>query len=324
MVNGTDPGPGGAAGAGQSETGEARLPLSGIALILLLGFIWGINWPAIRTAVTEISPWTFRVICLAVGAATLFATMFVRGIALRVPRAEIMPLVILALLNVTGYQLLTAFGLAEMEAGRGVIIAFTFPLWSVLLGTVVLREKLTGMRLMALCLGLAAMALLLGPDIARLGRTPLGAVYLIGSAISWAAATVMFKLVDWTIPSGAIAAWQLLIGGVPVLAAALVFAPTPEFSSLSNGAVISIIYASVIAVSFGQWIWFRVLRILPASVAAISTLAVPVVGVFSSAILIGERLGWMELTALALVVAALWIVLVGRTGLEAMRGAGRR
>jgi drug/metabolite transporter (DMT)-like permease len=306
--------------AAHSEAGDGRLPPSGIALVILLGFIWGINWPAIRTAVTEISPWTFRVICLAVGAATLFVTLFIRGTALRVPRAEIMPLVVLALLNVTGYQLLTAFGLSEMEAGRGVILAFTFPLWSVLFGTVVLREKLTGTRLVALCLGLAAMALLLGPEITRLGHTPMGAVFLICAAISWAAATVMFKLIKWTIPSGAIAAWQLLIGGVPVLAAALLFAPAPEFSALSAEAVISIVYASVIAVSFGQWIWFRILRILPASVAAISTLAVPVVGVFASAVLIGERVSWMELTALALVVAALWIVLVGRTGLDAMRG----
>ena len=147
--------------AAHSEAGDGRLPPSGIALVILLGLIWGINWPAIRTAVTEISPWTFRVICLAVGAATLFVTLFIRGTALRVPRAEIMPLVVLALLNVTGYQLLTAFGLSEMEAGRGVILAFTFPLWSVLFGTVVLREKLTGTRLVALCLGLAAMALLL-------------------------------------------------------------------------------------------------------------------------------------------------------------------
>ena len=177
--------------AAHSEAGDGRLPPSGIALVILLGFIWGINWPAIRTAVTEISPWTFRVICLAVGAATLFVTLFIRGTALRVPRAEIMPLVVLALLNVTGYQLLTAFGLSEMEAGRGVILAFTFPLWSVLFGTVVLREKLTGTRLVALCLGLAAMALLLGPEITRLGHTPMVAVFLICAALSWAAATVM-------------------------------------------------------------------------------------------------------------------------------------
>ena len=306
--------------AGGRPPGAGGVSLVGVVLILLLGLIWGVNWPAIRVAVVEISPWTFRAVCLAVGAATLFAVILARGGRLRVPGAEILPLMVLGLLNVTAYHMLTAFGLREMEAGRGVILAFTFPLWSVLFGTVVLRERLTASRVLALSLGLGAMVLLLGPEIVELGRAPLGGLFLIGSALAWAAATVMYKRVAWTLPAGTIAAWQLLIGGVPVLAAALLFAPAPEFSALSPEAVISIIYASVIAVSFGQWIWFRLLRILPAAVAAISTLAVPVVGVFSSAILLGERITWMELAALTLVVVALWIVLVGHAGIEAIRG----
>ena len=217
--------------------------------------------------------------------------------------------------------MLTAFGLREMEAGRGVILAFTFPLWSVLFGTVVLRERLTASRVLALLLGLGAMALLLGPDIVELGRARLGGLFLIGSALAWAAATVLFKRVSWTLPAGEIAAWQLLIGGAPVIAGALIVDPRPDFSAISTQALIGLVYASVIAVSFGQWIWFRVLEILPAAVAAISTLAVPVVGVFSSAILLGERITWMELAALTLVVVALWIVLVGHAGIEAMRGS---
>ena len=296
----------------------------GVGLILLLGLIWGANWPAIRLGVAEISPWTFRAICLAVGSATLFAVILARGGRLGVPRAEIVPLIVLGLLNVTAYHMLTAFGLREMGAGRGVILAFTFPLWSVLLGTVVLRERLTASRALALLLGLGAMALLLGPDIVELGRAPLGGLLLIGSAIAWAAATVMYKRVAWTLPAIEIAAWQLLIGGAPVIAGALIVGPMPDISAISTEALIGVVYASVIAVSFGQWIWFRALEILPTAVAAIGTLAVPVVGVFSSAILLGERITWMELAALTLIIVALWIVLVGHAGIEAMRGTGRR
>ena len=69
---------------------------------------------------------------------------------------------------------------------------------------------------------------------------------------------------------------------------------------------------------------FAQVEILPTAVAAIGTLAVPVVGVFSSAILLGERITWMELAALTLIIVALWIVLVGHAGIEAMRGTGRR
>lgn len=310
--------------AGGRPPGAGGVSLSGVGLILLLGLIWGLNWPAIRLAVTEISPWTFRAVCLAVGAATLFAVILARGGRLRVPRAEILPLIGLGLLNVTAYHMLTAFGLREMGAGRGVILAFTFPLWSVLLGTVVLRERLTASRALALLLGLGAMALLLGPDIVELGRAPLGGLLLIGSAIAWAAATVMYKRVAWTLPAIEIAAWQLLIGGAPVIAGALIVGPMPDISAISTEALIGVVYASVIAVSFGQWIWFRALEILPTAVAAIGTLAVPVVGVFSSAILLGERITWMELAALTLIIAALWIVLVGHAGIEAMRGTGRR
>lgn len=140
--------------AGGRPPGAGGVSLSGVGLILLLGLIWGLNWPAIRLAVTEISPWTFRAVCLAVGAATLFAVILARGGRLRVPRAEILPLIGLGLLNVTAYHMLTAFGLREMGAGRGVILAFTFPLWSVLLGTVVLRERLTASRALALLLAI--------------------------------------------------------------------------------------------------------------------------------------------------------------------------
>jgi drug/metabolite transporter (DMT)-like permease len=62
---------------------------------------------------------------------------------------------------------------------------------------------------------------------------------------------------------------------------------------------------------FCHWAWFRALEILPASVASIGTLAVPVVGVASSALLIGETLGLAEIAAMVCVVLALALALLG-------------
>jgi drug/metabolite transporter (DMT)-like permease len=56
----------------------------------------------------------------------------------------------------------------------------------------------------------------------------------------------------------------------------------------------------------------RLVRVLPASIAAIGSMAVPVVGVLSSALLIGEGLAVPELASLALVVAAIALVLIPR------------
>jgi len=59
--------------------------------------------------------------------------------------------------------------------------------------------------------------------------------------------------------------------------------------------------------------WFTVVKIFPASVASIGTLAIPIVGVFSSSLVLGEKLGYREVMAMILVVIALGIVLIGPT-----------
>ena len=305
--------------------GGRRLPRGGIALVALLALLWGVNWPAIRISVAEISPWTFRTFCLVIAAATLFAVSAARGTRLFVPRRELAPLIVVSLLNVTGWHMLTAYGLTMIGAGRGVLLAFTFPLWSVLFGAVILRERITAGRAVALLLGLCAMALLLGPEFRNVGRSPLGGLLLIGAAISWAAATVLMKRRDWSIGSGEMAAWQLAIGGLPVLIGTVLIDGVQDLGGVSMTAWAGLIYASVVAASFGQWVWFHILKILPSAIASISSLAVPVVGVFSSGILLGEPIGWRELAALALVLAAMLLVLVGRNALRATippRGQG--
>jgi drug/metabolite transporter (DMT)-like permease len=90
---------------------------------------------------------------------------------------------------------------------------------------------------------------------------------------------------------------------------------------MSTKAVLGLVYSSVIAASIGQWVWFQILRLMPASVASISTLAIPVVGVFTGGLLLGEPVGWRELSALALVLGALSIVLIGGRGVGALRRA---
>jgi drug/metabolite transporter (DMT)-like permease len=299
--------------------GPARLSLSSVFLVVLLAFIWGLNWPAIRIAVAEISPWTFRALCLIAGAFTLFSFAAARKARLSIPRSEIIPLMVVSFLNVTCFHMFTAFGLTMVEASRGVILAFTFPLWSVLLGTVVLREKMSVSRLCALMFGAGALALLIGPDIASLEQSPVGGFLLVCAALAWAAATVLIKRRQWSLASSEFAAWQLGIGAVPVVVGALLVDDAPDFTELSAPGWLAFLYTSAVAVAFGQWLWFRILHILPSAIASISTLAIPVVGVFSSSLLLGEILGWREIVALVLVLAALFLVLVGFDGFRMVK-----
>jgi drug/metabolite transporter (DMT)-like permease len=208
----------------------------GILILAALTVLWGSNWPAMKLAVRELDPWTFRTICLLVGGGGLLALVRVGGLSLRVPRAERGPLALVTLFNITGWHLCSAYALTLVQAGRGAIIAYTMPLWTVLFGRLLLGERLTHSRLLALGLGSAGMAVLVVPEAAALWAAPAGALLMLGAAASWGIGTVLTKTVRWTIPTAVLTGWQVVLGGVPIaLGAMLRLARPGDAGSLSVG-----------------------------------------------------------------------------------------
>ena len=308
----------------RNDISRETLPFVGVALVLLVGLAWGLNWPAIKIAVTEISPWTYRAVSLAVAALGMLGLARARVGRLRLPRREIVPITVLALLNVTGFQMLVAFGLSMMEATRGVILGHTQPLWVVLLGVFILRETMSRARIWGLLLGLTAMVLVIAPEARMLGSTPMGAFLVVAAAVLWGLGTVLFKRFDLSLTSIELTAWQLVFGGIPIALCALILDPLPDVSALSTRAIIAVLYTAFIAQWFGQWAWFRGLQLLPANVAAIGSLSIPIVGLYASAVLLEESITWIELMALAMVLVALGLVLIGPDGLDALKRHRRK
>ena len=200
-----------------------------------------------------------------------------------------------------------------MQAGRAAIVAYTMPLWAVLLSRLLLGERLGWMRLLALAAGTAGMAVLLGPDLQRLGAAPAGVAFMLGAAFCWAAGTVLVKFFRWHTPPAAIVGWQLLLGGLPVAAGALLLENPLGLADISLKAGATLLYLVLGPMIFCHWAFFVVVRMFPANVAAISTLSIPVIGVFSSALLLGEPVTAAESLALLLVVAALGLTSAGRS-----------
>jgi len=233
-----------------------------------------------------------------------------RGLRIRPPRGEVRPLLLCTLFSIVGWHLLTGYGVSLMPAGRASIIAFTMPVWAALLASWLLGEAITIHKIVGLCLGLAGLAALIGPDIADLGAAPVGALFMLGAALSWAIGTVLFKKFDWRTPVAALVGWQLLAGAVPITLGAMLFEAAPDMAALSTQAWIALAYLIAVPMIYCQWAFFYVVRVFPATIASIGTLAVPVVGTFSSALILGEAVGPPEFLALGLISTALFVVLV--------------
>ena len=119
---------------------------------------------------------------------------------------------------------------------------------------------------------------------------------LIG-AFAFALGTVTAKRLPLSLPLITSAAWQIGVGCVPVALAGLVF-EHPSIDALSGAGWAMMGYMTFIQFCIAYVCWFAALERLPASVAAIGTLAVPVIGVIASAVTLHEPLGPGQIAAL--------------------------
>jgi drug/metabolite transporter (DMT)-like permease len=234
------------------------------------------------------------------------------GHSLAMPRRLWPMLVLCALFNITGWHLLTGYGIDLTSSGRAAIIGYTMPLWTAPLGFLVLGESVTWRRICALVLGTAGLAILIASDVDKLGEAPLGPLLMLAGALAWAVGTVAQKKVDWGVPTSVLVGWQYVIGGVPIFiaAGALVEYQTVSFPTLWP--LLAVLYNIFIAFVFCYYAYYEVVRIFPVGIATVGTLATPIVGVFGGALLLGEILGWEEYSALSLVVVGLGLPLLWR------------
>lgn len=287
-----------------------RLPRHLWWLLAGLWLAWGFNWAALKVALGEISPWTFRSLCLGVGSAVLFAVLRGARQSLAVPKGEWLRLAMLAFFNITCWNLLVAFGVRMIPAGRGAILAYMMPAWSIPLSIWLLGERFTPRKLLGLSLGLVGLALLLGEGAESLGRAPLGSLLVLGASLSWALGTVLQKRYPMSMAPGPYTAWMMLLGGVPIFLGALAFDDPRALSGISIAATLGLVYNVLIAFAFAHWAWIKVATAVPVSVFSLSMLVIPVLGVLSGMIFLGERPSWMEYAALSLVLGSLLTVVL--------------
>lgn len=293
-----------------SERQSDHLPRHLWWLLGALTIAWGFNWTAMKVALSDVSPWTFRALCLGLGSAVLFAVLRASGQSLAVPKGQRARLAMLAFVNITCWNLLVAFGLLTVPSGRAAILAYTMPAWSIPMSIWLLHERVTARKLAGLALGMGGLVLLLGDASATLGHAPLGSLLVLGAAVSWALGTVLQKRFPMSMPAGAYTAWIMLLGGVPIILGALIFDDLRSLATIGLWPALGIVYNVLVAFAFAHWAWIKIATSVPVSVFSLSMLIIPVVGVLSGMLFLGERPSWLEYAALGLVLTSLLSVVI--------------
>ncbi|MGE0290098.1 MAG: DMT family transporter [Bradyrhizobium sp.] len=290
---------------------RARIAPAGLMFLAITSVGWGFNWPVTKYLLSELPPLTLRGVTGVIGALLLAGFALVRRESLKVGVGQWPRLVMAAVLNVTGWMVLMGLALLWLPASEAALIAYTMPVWAAMLAWPVLGERPTLLRTLSLVAAFAGLASILGGNglTASAAKMP-GIVMALCGAIGFALGTVLAKRLPIKLPPITAASWQIGIGCFPVMVAGLAIETTHLEKVTATGWWL-LFYSTVIQFCVAYVAWFAALARLPASVAAIGTMAVPVIGVVASAIALSEPLGPGQIAALVLTLAA--VVLATRS-----------
>ena len=257
-------------------------------LLGVLTLLWGMNWPMMKLSLREVSPLWFRALTMSGGTLTLIAFFSARGISLAVNREQAQGLALLALTNIIGWHFCTIVGLSQLPAGRAGILAFTMPVWTVLITVLFFGERMSPRAWLSVLAAVAAVGLLAANEFVALSGQPVGVLWLQGAAISWALGTVLLQRSQLSLPTETVTVWMMIFGSGFFWAVALLAEPLPPWHTWQAPTWWSLAYGVLLNFGFAQVIWFGLARSLPARASAFSVMAVPVVAIATATAIVGE------------------------------------
>ena len=279
-----------------------------LPLVLVLTLVWGTTWTLFPLAVREVSVWTFRAVSLAAAGFLLLALARARGMPIAIPRRYWPAVTGAAIVYLAVWNLASTYAALLIPSGQAAILGFTMPMWTVLATWALFGEKPTPRMLLAVALAAAGVGLLLVPARAAYAQAPAGFLLGLTAGLGWALGTILLKRAAVPVAALVLTGWQLLIASVPVSIGALAvgwghwFAPSWQ-------TVLVIAYITVVPMAIGNATWFAIVGLLPASVAGISSVMVPIVAMVTGALVHREPLGPWQLGAMLCCGSALALAL---------------
>ncbi|HKE47816.1 MAG TPA: EamA family transporter [Rhodanobacteraceae bacterium] len=272
--------------------------------LALLTLIWSYNWVVMKQVLAYTGPFTFSALRYVLGTAVLFLALVVRGESLKPPPLGETALIGLA--QTTGFQALVQWALVGGGAGKSALFAYTMPFWVVLLAWIVLAERPARRQWVGLAVAALGLVLVIEPW-KGLGGTK-STVLAIAGGVCWAVGVVLSKRLFQRCHSTALSltAWQMLLGTVFLVAIALLADEraiewTPWFAG-------ALAYNAVLSTGLAWLMWSFVVARLPANVAGVSSLVIPIAGIGFAWLLLGEQPSVVEGLGILLIGAALAIV----------------
>ena len=240
--------------------------------------IWGGMYVVSKVVLEIIPPFSLVTLRLLLGAITLAIILFIRGFP-TISRRQIWQVLGVGFVGYGISLSLQFLGTKLSTAANGSLVTSATPAFVLLFAWMLLKEKITTRRLLALFLATLGVIAVIDPRSAQLNPDLfLGNLLLIGAAVTWALYSVLVRKVT---QDSDVLLFSLIafIGGLPVVIPAGVWElSTARVGEISFGIVGGVLFLGVISTALAMVLWNTAFAYVDASLASLTFFAQPVVG----------------------------------------------
>ena len=281
-------------------------------LALLVVVVWGLNFVVIKVGLHNMPP-------LMLAGLRFVLVAFPALLFIARPKVPLRLLL--------GYGLTISFGQFAflfcaikfgMPAGLASLVLQAQAFFTIILGAGVFGERLQGKQLAGIALAVFGVLVLIEASLSGQHIPMIGFALTLAAAFSWACGNIVNKKImshSSRPPVMSLVVWSALIPIIPFMVASLVFEGPAlmrqSLVSIDLTTILSLVYLAFVATIVGYGIWGSLLGRYETWRVAPLSLLVPVVGMASAALLLGESLSLLQLGGAVLIMAGLYINVFG-------------
>lgn len=290
----------------EAPTHQARL--GGLLFLACTAIGWGLNWPAMKILLRDWPPLFARGISGVVATLILFAIAAANRERLGVPRKAWGLLLLASFTNVFAWMGFTTISMTTLSISESALLVYTMPIWATLLAWPILGTRPKPRDVAGLILGFSGLFVLFSGHPLGLASDKIVSIALaLGAAILFALGSLLITRSTPVAPISFVA-WQIGLGSLPMVVLGLAF-EHPDMSALRIDSGLMLAYMTLVPMGTCYLTWFAAIRRLPATTAAVGMLSVPVIGILTGALFLGDGIGWREICAIILTLAGVALAL---------------
>lgn len=284
---------------------DFRAVLMGLAFVMM----WSSAFATGRIIVADAPPLMALALRFLISGGIAVALARALGQSWRLTRAQAGAVLVFGLCQNALYLGLNFVAFQWIEASLAVIIAAALPMMVALLGWIFRGERVAPLGLAGLVLGMAGVGLIMGTRVLG-GADPLGVLLCLGGVTALAVATMSLRGASSGGNLLMIVGLQMLVGAL-ALGAVAVFVEVPVVN-LTLPLILAFAYQILVPGLAATLLWFTLVRRIGATRAATFHFLNPFFGVAIAALLLGERIGFLDVVGVAVVMIGILAVQLSR------------